>query len=56
MHTKVKDIHHIIMNTDEGFKYNDQTKDNDFAILKLGSPLILNKDGDDDEEQEDFWG
>ena len=44
MHTKVKDIHHIILNTDEGFKYNDQTKDNDFVILKLGSPLILNED------------
>ena len=39
----MKDIHHMI-NTDKGFEYNDTTKDNDFIILKLGSPLILNED------------
>jgi hypothetical protein len=33
----------MILNTDEGFKYDDITKDNDFIILKLGSPLVLDK-------------
>ena len=41
---QVKDIHHIIWNTDDGFEYNDKTSDNDFIILKLGSPLIFNED------------
>ena len=40
----MKDINHTIWNTDNGFQYNDQTLDNDFIILKLGSPLIFNKD------------
>ena len=40
----MKDINHTIWNTDNGFQYNDQTLDNDFIILKLGSPLIFNED------------
>ena len=40
----MKDINHTILNTDIGFEYGDLTKDNDFVILKLGSPLILNQD------------
>ena len=40
----MKDIHHTILNTDFGFEYNEMTEDNDFIILKLGSPLIFNKD------------
>ena len=40
----MKDIHHTILNTSKGFEYDDMTKDNDFIILKLGSPLIFNKD------------
>ena len=34
----------MILNTSNGFKYDHITKDNDFIILKLGSPLIFNKD------------
>ena len=34
----------MILNTSKGFKYDDMTKDNDFIILKLGSPLIFNED------------
>ena len=34
----------MILNNSKGFKYDDMTKDNDFIILKLGSPLIFNKD------------
>ena len=34
----------MILNTSVGFEYDDMTKDNDFIILKLGSPLIFNKD------------
>ena len=34
----------MILNTSEGFKYDDITKDNDFIILKLGSPFIFNED------------
>ena len=40
----MKDINHTISNKDIGFEYDDLTKDNDFVILKLGSPLILNQD------------
>ena len=40
----MKDIIDTILNTDFGFEYNDNTKDNDFIILKLGSPLIFNED------------
>ena len=40
----MKDINRTILNTDFGFEYNDHTKDNDFIILKLGSPLIINED------------
>ena len=40
----MKDIHHTILNTSKGFEYDDMTKDNDFIILKLGSPLIFNED------------
>ena len=34
----------MILNTSIGFGYDDMTKDNDFIILKLGSPLIFNED------------
>ena len=34
----------MILNTSVGFEYDDMTKDNDFIILKLGSPLIFNKE------------
>ena len=40
----MKDIHHNIWNTDFGFEFNENTLDNDFIILKLGSPLIFDKD------------
>ena len=34
----------MIWNTSKGFEYDDTTHDNDFIILKLGSPLIFNED------------
>ena len=40
----MKDVHDTILNTDFGFEFNEKTLDNDFIILKLGSPLIFNKD------------
>ena len=40
----MKDINHTILNTDIGFEFNEKTLNNDFIILKLGSPLIFNKD------------
>ena len=40
----MKDVNYTILNTDFGFQYNDHTNDNDFIILKLGSPLIFNED------------
>ena len=40
----MKDVHDTILNTDLGFEFNEKTLDNDFIILKLGSPLIFNKD------------
>ena len=33
----------MIWNTSKGFEYDDTTHDNDFIILKLGSPLIFDK-------------
>ena len=36
---QVKDIAEVIWNTDAGFEFDDSTFDNDFIILKLGSPL-----------------
>ena len=40
----MKDINRTILNTDIGFEFNEKTLNNDFIILKLGSPLIFNKD------------
>ena len=34
----------IIWNNNPGFQYNSGTYDNDFVILKLGSPLEFNAD------------
>ena len=40
----MKDIGAAIWNQNVGFEYDDPTKDNDFVILKLGSPLQFNND------------
>ena len=40
----MKDVHDTILNNDFGFEFNEKTLDNDFIILKLGSPLIFNED------------
>ena len=42
--SQVKDIASIIWNKDIGFVYEKHTKDNDYIILKLGSPLQFNED------------
>ena len=39
----MKDIGAAIWNQNVGFEYDDPTKDNDFVILKLGSPLEFNE-------------
>ena len=41
--SQVKDIASIIWNNDIGFVYEEHTHDNDYIILKLGSPLQFNK-------------
>ena len=38
-----KDIASIIWNNDIGFVYEKHTHDNDYIILKLGSPLQFNE-------------
>ena len=43
-HYQVRDISQIIKNNNPGFQYNAGTYDNDFVILKLGSPLIFSND------------
>ena len=40
--SKVKDIASIIWNNDKEFVYEEHTHDNDYIILKLGSPLQFN--------------
>jgi trypsin len=39
-----RNIAQVIYNFNEGFQYNSQTFNNDFVILKLDSPLVLNGD------------
>ena len=41
--SQVKDIAGIIRNNDTGFKYDKDSYDNDYIILKLGSPLQFNE-------------
>ena len=41
--SQVKDIASIIWNNDIGFVYEKHTHDNDYIILKLGSPLQFNE-------------
>ena len=41
---QVKDIASIIWNNEIGFVYEKHTHDNDYIILKLGSPLQFNED------------
>ena len=41
--SQVKDIASIILNNEIGFVYEKHTHDNDFIILKLGSPLQFNE-------------
>ena len=41
--SQVKDITGIIWNNDTGFKYDKKSYDNDYIILKLGSPLQFNE-------------
>ena len=41
---QVKNVAQIIWNQDPGFVYDDNTLENDFVILKLGSPLEFNQD------------
>ena len=41
--SQVKDIASIILNNDIGFVYEKHTHDNDYIILKLGSPLQFNE-------------
>ena len=41
--SQVKDIADIIRNTTKGFKYEKHSHDNDYIILKLGSPLQFNE-------------
>ena len=36
---QLKDIAEVIWNTNDGFEFNGTTFDNDFVIVKLGSPL-----------------
>ena len=36
---QLKDIAEVIWNTNEGFEFNVTMLDNDFVIVKLGSPL-----------------
>ena len=36
---QLKDIAEVIWNTNEGFEFNGTIFDNDFVIIKLGSPL-----------------
>ena len=36
---QLKDIAEVIWNTNEGFEFNGTMFDNDFVIVKLGSPL-----------------
>ena len=40
--SQIKDIAQIIWNVAEGMKFIQSTFENDFVILKLGSPLQLN--------------
>ena len=40
---QVKDIASIILNKEIGFVYEKHTHDNDYIILKLGSPLQFNE-------------
>ena len=41
--SQVKDIAEIILNNTVGFVYEKDTYDNDYIILKLGSPLQFNE-------------
>jgi hypothetical protein len=40
--SQIKDIAQIIWNFAEGMRFNRNTFENDFVILKLGSPLKFN--------------
>ena len=40
--SQIKDIAQIIWNFAEGMRFNRSTFENDFVILKLGSPLQFN--------------
>ena len=44
LNIKVKNVAQIIWNYNSGFVYNQYTLENDFVILKLGSPLEFNQD------------
>ena len=41
--SQVKDIANIIWNNEIGFVYDKDSHDNDYIILKLGSPLQFNE-------------
>ena len=41
--SQIKDIASIIWNHEIGFVYEKHTHDNDYVILKLGSPLQFNE-------------
>ena len=41
--SQVKDIAGIVLNNEKGFVYEKDTHDNDYIILKLGSPLQFNE-------------
>ena len=41
--SQVKDIAGIVLNNEIGFVYEKDTHDNDYIILKLGSPLQFNE-------------
>jgi hypothetical protein len=42
--SQIKDIAQIVWNVEEGMKFIKSTFENDFVILKLGSPLKFNID------------
>ena len=42
--SQIKEIAQIVWNVDEGMKFIQSTFENDFVILKLGSPLQFNID------------
>jgi hypothetical protein len=42
LYSQIKDIAQIIWNFAEGMRFNKSTFENDFVILKLGSPLQFN--------------